>query len=310
MNVDQNASSSHSIERPDGSNTEVQLNEVEKKNKAKNGTKNKTIKSAEKEPTQVEEEESAEAPISQPVGYYLKHRINEKLIKGLVENHRFNDSLLEARIIKKEDIGGNFEIPCNMGGLKYLNFMPLSTYEKLTNKNPAVTDIRLSLASHSYIHPLGIADDVLVDVADHVYPMDFVILNIREDEKRPFILGIPFLTIAKAVIKFDKGTISLRSGKSKISFHRIPEPNCKIEKGIKNEIEPIAPTMSVNRLVLEWEEKIKLHKEKEMKFDQWTCKIFNNECPASIKEECEAKNKGEFTLYLMRSSLEVLRKFH
>ncbi|GJV61062.1 zinc finger, CCHC-type containing protein [Tanacetum coccineum] len=100
MNFHDNASSSNSIKRPDGSDMEVQLNEVEKKNEAENGTKNEPIKSAKKEPTQVEEEESAEAPSSQPVGYYLKHRINEKLIKGLVENHMFNDSLLVARVGK------------------------------------------------------------------------------------------------------------------------------------------------------------------------------------------------------------------
>ncbi|GKD97702.1 hypothetical protein Tco_1381599 [Tanacetum coccineum] len=51
------------------------------------------MQSAEKELTQAEEEEAVEAPSSQPVGYYLKHRINEKLIQGLVDNHMFNDSL-------------------------------------------------------------------------------------------------------------------------------------------------------------------------------------------------------------------------
>ncbi|GKC99606.1 MAK10-like protein, partial [Tanacetum coccineum] len=111
-----------------------------------------------------------------------------------------------------------------------------------------------------------IAEDVLVEVAEHVYPIDFVILNIKENEKRPFILGTPFLTTAKAAIKFD--TITLRSGKSKISFHRIPESPCITEKGVKKDIEPIAPTMIVNRLVLEWEEKIKLHLEREMEFNQ------------------------------------------
>ncbi|GKC17287.1 hypothetical protein Tco_1014069 [Tanacetum coccineum] len=72
-----------------------------------------------------------------------------------------------------------------------------------------------------------------------------------------------------------------------IGFHRIPEPHCRIEKGIKNNIEPIAPTMTVNRLVLEWEEKIKLHQKKEMKFDQRKSKIFSNERPTSVKEECK-----------------------
>ncbi|GKC27497.1 reverse transcriptase domain-containing protein [Tanacetum coccineum] len=175
------------------------------------------------------EEEAAGVSSSHTVGYYLKHRINEKLIEGLMDNQKFNDSLSAARV---------------------------------------ETDIRLSLASHSYIYPLGIAEDVLVDVAGYVYPVDFAILDIKEDKRMPFILGTPFLTTAKAVIKFDKGTITLKSGKNKISFHRIPEPHCMIEKGIKNNIEPIAPMMTVNRLVLEWEEKIKLHQEKKIKFDQ------------------------------------------
>ncbi|GJV45463.1 zinc finger, CCHC-type containing protein [Tanacetum coccineum] len=233
----------------------------------------------------------------------MKHRINEKLIEGLVDNHRFNDSLSGARVEKlkgktyklsprgpvyeailrkkitrKEDIGGNFKIPCNIGGLKHMNalvdqgsdinVMPLSTYMKLTDERPAETDIRLSLASHSYIYPLGIARDILVEVVEHVYPMYFVILDIKEDEKRPLILGTPFLTTTKAVIKFDKGTITLRSGKSKISFHMIPESLSKIEKGVKNDTEPIASTMTVNRLVLEWEERIKLYLEREKEFNR------------------------------------------
>ncbi|GJT14817.1 reverse transcriptase domain-containing protein [Tanacetum coccineum] len=173
--------------------------------------------------------------------------------------------------------------------------MPFSIYNKLTNERRAKTDIRLSLKSHSYIYPLGIAEDVLVDVDGYVYPVDFMILDIRRDEKRPFILGTPFLTTTKAIIKFDKGTITLRSGKSKISFHRIPKPHSRIVKGIKNDIEPIAPTMTVNKLVLEWEEKIKLHQDKETKFDRWRSKIFNNERPAPLKEECEVKDEGEVT---------------
>ncbi|GJR45816.1 MAK10-like protein [Tanacetum coccineum] len=241
MNEDDDATTGDSIERPDRSDAEMQLKEVEKENEAENKTKNEPIKITEKELTRAEEEEAVEAPSSQPVGYYLKHRINEKLIEGLVENHRglVYEGILKKKITKKEDIGGNFRIPCNIGGLKHMN----------------------SLVDQG-------SNDVLVDVARYVYPVDFVILDIKEDEKRPFILGTPFLTTSKAMIKFDKGTITLKTGKSKMSFHRIPESPCKIERGIKNDIEPISPTMTVNRLVLEWEEKIKLHQEKEMEFDQ------------------------------------------
>ncbi|GJY51675.1 zinc finger, CCHC-type containing protein [Tanacetum coccineum] len=221
--------------------------------------------------------------------------------------------LTTSRIPEKVLIREEAEFPIT----KNVNYISLARGEQersdKTDERPkrkaAEMDVRLSLASHSYIYPLGIADDVLVEVYKHVYPVDFVILDIKEDEKRPFILGTPFLTTAKAVIKFDKGTITLRSGKSKISFHRIPESPCKIEKGVKNDIEPIAPIMTVNRLVLEWEERIKLHLEKEKKFNQWRSKNFKRKHPALVKVEGGINAEGEVTLYLTRRSLEVLRKF-
>ncbi|GJS52302.1 hypothetical protein Tco_0625664 [Tanacetum coccineum] len=91
--------------------------------------------------------------------------------------------------------------------------------------------------------------------------------------------------LAPAAICKNRGvtTITLRSRKSKISFRRIPESFGKVEKGIKNDIEPIAPTMTVNRLVLEWEERIKLHQEKEMEFDQWRSKNFKNKHPFLVE---------------------------
>ncbi|GKD73076.1 hypothetical protein Tco_1331358 [Tanacetum coccineum] len=156
---------------------------------------------------------------------------------------------------------------------------------RLTDERPAKIDIRLSLASHSYIYLLGIAEDVLVEVVEHIFLVDFVILDIKENEKRPFIFGTPFLIIAKATIKFDTYTITLRSGKSKVSFHRIFDSSCITDKGVKNDIEPITPIMTVNRLVIEWEERIKLHLEKEMKFNPWRSNNFKNKQPAPVKVE-------------------------
>ncbi|GKB02468.1 MAK10-like protein [Tanacetum coccineum] len=172
----------------------------------------------------------------QPVNHYLKHKINKELIEGLIEIQVFNDSLLAMQL----DMGGNFVIPCNVRGLKYMdalvdqgsdvNVMPLSTYNSLADEKLVETDIRLSLASQSHIYPLGIAEDVLVEIVGFVYPVDFVILDIKEDRKRSFILGTPFLTTARAEIKFDKGTITLKSGKSKVNFHKFPEFFCKFEE--------------------------------------------------------------------------------
>ncbi|GKD63516.1 hypothetical protein Tco_1305624 [Tanacetum coccineum] len=138
-NNDNDVATGDDIKKPNGIETGIPVKEAEKENKAENGIKNEPIRKAGKE-------ETTEAPSSQSIEYYLKHRINEKLIEGLVDNHRFSDSLSEARVEKikgrtynllprgpvyeailrkkitrKEDIRGNFEIPCYIGGLKHMN---------------------------------------------------------------------------------------------------------------------------------------------------------------------------------------------
>ncbi|GJS14539.1 MAK10-like protein [Tanacetum coccineum] len=270
------------VEKPTETETETETQVI---NEVENGAK--LIKTS-------ENEEAVEAPDSQPGKEY-------KVLPG----GPAYDAILKKMITKKEDIRGSFEIPCSLGNLKHVNalvdqgsdvnVMPYSTYTKLTDEKPAETDIRLSLDSHSYIYPLGIAEDVLVEIAEHVYPVDFMILDIKENENIPFILGTPFLTTAKALIKFDTGTIALRSGKHKVSFHRKPDSSNMIDKGVKNDIEPIAPTMTVNRLVLEWEEKIKLHLEREMQFNQWRSKNFKGMHPTPIATKEEEEDKGEVT---------------
>nr|GEV92214.1 hypothetical protein [Tanacetum cinerariifolium] len=261
------------------------LKEAEKETKAENGTKTNLSK-------ELKEKKQRRHPA-------LRNTYN------LLPSGPVYEAILRKKITRKEDIGIFFEIPCNIGGLKRINalvdqgsdinVMPLSICVKLTDERPAKMDSRLCLARHSYIYPLGIAEDVLVDVASYVYQVDFVILDRKEDEKRPFILGTPFLTTAKAVIKFDKGIITLRSKKSKLSFHRILESLYKVKKGIKNNIEPISPTMTVNILVLEWKERIRLHQEKEMDFDQYRSKTFHNKHPDLIKVEGGMDDKGEVT---------------
>ncbi|GJU95931.1 hypothetical protein Tco_1320687 [Tanacetum coccineum] len=123
------------FEKPTKTETEMPVKKAIKEDEAENEPNRKS-----------EREETTEAPSSQPVEYYLKHKINKKIIKVLVGNHRFNDSLSRARVRKikgktynlsprgpvyeailrkkitrKEDIRGNFEIPCNIGGLKHMN---------------------------------------------------------------------------------------------------------------------------------------------------------------------------------------------
>ncbi|GKF07884.1 hypothetical protein Tco_0042108, partial [Tanacetum coccineum] len=63
-NEDDNATTDNNIERPDGSDAEMPLKEVEKENEAEDGIKNEPIKSTEKELTRAKDEEAVEAPNS------------------------------------------------------------------------------------------------------------------------------------------------------------------------------------------------------------------------------------------------------
>nr|GEZ13292.1 zinc finger, CCHC-type [Tanacetum cinerariifolium] len=63
-NDSDNITTDDSIKRPDGSNTEMPLKEVEKENKVENETKNEPIESAEKELMRAEEEEAVESSSS------------------------------------------------------------------------------------------------------------------------------------------------------------------------------------------------------------------------------------------------------
>ncbi|GJU62772.1 MAK10-like protein [Tanacetum coccineum] len=157
-----------------------------------------------------------------------------------------------------------------------VNIMPLSIYNKLTSKKPIRTNIILSLANHSYIYPLGITEDELIDVAGFVYPINFIMLDIKEDECMPLISGTPFLTTAKAAIKFDKGRMTIMAGNYKIRFVRTLEHPSKIEERIKGDLEPIILTNHVKIRILEWEKRINNHQEKEMGLNKWRSKVFDD----------------------------------
>nr|GEV30881.1 hypothetical protein [Tanacetum cinerariifolium] len=83
-------------EKPTKTKTETPIMEVEEINEVKSG--DKIIKTS-------KNDEAVEALSSQPVAHYIKHKINEKLIKGLVNNNQFNNSRSRTRAGKKKGEG-------------------------------------------------------------------------------------------------------------------------------------------------------------------------------------------------------------
>ncbi|XP_073030701.1 uncharacterized protein [Primulina eburnea] len=81
------------------------------------------------------------------------------------------------------------------------------------------TTITLQLADRSLTYPRGIVEDVLVKVDKFIFPADFVILDMEEDQDSPLIFGRPFLAPGKALIDVHKGELTLRVGGEAVIFN-------------------------------------------------------------------------------------------
>nr|GEZ09359.1 hypothetical protein [Tanacetum cinerariifolium] len=80
-------------------------------------------------------------------------------------------------------------------------------------------------------HPSGIAENVLVRIGKFIFPIDFVILDIPENDDVPLILGRPFLSTTHAKIDVFKRKITLRVREEKLVFKSI-KPATSIIKRI------------------------------------------------------------------------------
>ncbi|XP_050895774.1 uncharacterized protein LOC127102445 [Lathyrus oleraceus] len=121
--------------------------------------------------------------------------------------------------IKKKDHGA-VTIPCTIGDRSFnkalidlgasISLIPLSIYKILGIGVVQDTRMTLQFADHSVKKPYGIVEDVLVKIDKFVFPVDFVILEMPEDEEIPLILGRPFLETGRCLINIEEGTMTLK----------------------------------------------------------------------------------------------------
>ena len=67
--------------------------------------------------------------------------------------------------------------------------------------------------------PVGILEDVLIKVGKFIFPVDFVVIDIKEDKQVPLLLGRPFIAIGAALIDVKKGELTLRVGDEVVHFN-------------------------------------------------------------------------------------------
>src|ERR1044072_6468793 len=129
--------------------------------------------------------------------------------------------------IKRKD-PGSFTIPVDIEGLSVaealcdlgasINLMPLSMFRRLNLGEVTPTMISLQMADTTIKAPYGICEVVLVRVDKFVFPVDFVILDMEEDERVPLILGRPFLATGRDLIDMELGIMDLRVADDFVRF--------------------------------------------------------------------------------------------
>ncbi|XP_020258937.1 uncharacterized protein LOC109835369 [Asparagus officinalis] len=171
--------------------------------------------------------------ISQMPSYakFLKEILSNKRqleeYETVVLTQECSDIIQNKLPLKLKDLG-SFSIPCTIGDISInhalcdlgvsVNLLPLSICNKVQMGDLKPTTISLLLVDRSVKRPVGILEDVPIPVGKFYIPVNFVILEIKEDSQIPIILRISFLAIVGTVIDVKNGKLSLNIGGKKVNF--------------------------------------------------------------------------------------------
>ena len=149
--------------------------------------------------------------------------------EGIVNLTATCSAIIQRSLPAKMKAPSSFTIPCSIGKYEFkkalcdlkanINLMPLSVVQRLTLGELTPTTIILEMADRSMAQPEGVLEDVLVKVGKFIFPVDFVVMKMEEDNQVPLLLGRPFLATGPALIDLKKGELTLRVGNEAVHFN-------------------------------------------------------------------------------------------
>ncbi|XP_045797767.1 uncharacterized protein LOC123891949 [Trifolium pratense] len=158
----------------------------------------------------------------------------------LTKKRRYNDDeviqldascsvIIQRTLPTKEKDPGRVTLPVTIGNVNVgkalidlgssINLIPLSVIQRVGGLDITRTRMTLQLADKSITRPSGMAEDVLVKVDKFMFPIDFVVMDIEEDDDVPLILGRPFMKTARMMIDIDDGVMKVRVQDEEVSFN-------------------------------------------------------------------------------------------
>ncbi|GKD84487.1 reverse transcriptase domain-containing protein, partial [Tanacetum coccineum] len=155
-----------------------------------------------------------------------KHKI-EQISAAFLSDE--SSAMIQNKVPLKLEDPRSFLIPCNFNKTlscnaladlgSCINLMPYWLYATISLESLKSTKISIRLVDRSFQYPVGIAENMLVEVGKFTFPADFVILEMEEDSKVPLILGRPFLHTADAVIRVKQKQLNLGVGTERMIFN-------------------------------------------------------------------------------------------
>nr|XP_027124163.1 uncharacterized protein LOC113740845 [Coffea arabica] len=157
----------------------------------------------------------------------------KKKLKGNEKVHMGENvsAVLQKKLPPKCKDPGMFTVPCKIGNIKIekamldlgasINVMPRSIYN-LMNVGPLKeTGVIIQLADRSNAYPDGVLEDILVQIHDLIFPADFYVLDMEDDNSNssPILLGRPFLKTARTKIDVFTGTLTMEFDGDVIKFN-------------------------------------------------------------------------------------------
>ncbi|GKB56540.1 putative reverse transcriptase, RNA-dependent DNA polymerase [Tanacetum coccineum] len=170
-----------------------------------------------------------------------------------------------------------------------ISIMPYSLYKILGLGSLKPIKITIEMADRYMQSPKGIKENVLVKISNFVFLVDFVILDIMEDENVPIILGRPMLATTHANIDVYDKKISLGVGNDQVVFNinKNEHPAFMSPICIKNELDK---TQELDDLVM--------NDEKVGDFENYLSPEYGNHDIISHSPSELAEDKEDFSMTL------------
>ncbi|KAL7605792.1 uncharacterized protein LOC111906878 [Lactuca sativa] len=162
---------------------------------------------------------------------FLQDFINTR--QQLEKNSKVILSEQSSKVIMEElpkNMGdlGRLTLPCEFGNnLKtytladsgaIINLMPYSFNQKLNLPGLKATRMTIYMANRSVTHPRGIVENISLKIGKFVFPIDFVISDMKEDANVLIILGRPLLNTDRALVDIRKSKLTLTVGDDEATF--------------------------------------------------------------------------------------------